>query len=303
MGIDRPDDDSPALRESSRRTGADEIPVDEDAEIDGPRTSDESRQPGANFTDDIERARFHAEYRATVDAEYREAAAHAHWEKAKPEFDAEWARHAREGPATCGDSRASVSQTIRDSVEQGRWKTRETEENFVTPTLVRVEAVDPERKLVGLEHRCKGEDRMMEKVAHDVEYKGRTPDEALANMKDAIRYTFQYTEARYTAGVDADVDRLKAAGFELVELRNSWGREEYKGINSWWRLPDNGQLFEVQFHTRLSFEAKQLTHPAYERLRSASTSKAEQDELRDFQRRVTACISVPSGARDYPDYP
>lgn len=39
-------------------------------------------------------------------------------------------------------------------------------------------------------------------------------DDALASVKDAIRYTFQYTEDRYTQGVDADVDRLKGAGFE-----------------------------------------------------------------------------------------
>ena len=91
-------------------------------------------------------------------------------------------------------------------------------------------------------------------------------------VKDAIRYTFQYSEEHYTEGVYADVDRLKAAGFELVELRNSWGCEEYKGINSRWRVPENGQLFEVQFHTQISFEAKQLTHPAYERLRNPATT-------------------------------
>ena len=45
---------------------------------------------------------------------------------------------------------------------------------------------------------------------------------------------------------------------------------KYKGINSQWIEPDSGQRFEVQFHTRISFEAKQLTHPAYERLRTRS---------------------------------
>ena len=47
-----------------------------------------------------------------------------------------------------------------------------------------------------------------------------------------------------------------------------WSDDKYKGINSQWIEPDSGQRFEVQFHTRISFEAKQLTHHAYERLRT-----------------------------------
>lgn len=103
----------------------------------------------------------------------------------------------------------------------------------------------------------------------------------------------------YTEGMDADVGRIKAAGFELVELRNSWNGEEYKGINSRWLVPENGQLFEVQFHTQISFEAKQLAHPAYERLRIEATSKAERDELEAFQRRVDAYVPTPRGALIY----
>jgi hypothetical protein len=167
----------------------------------------------------------------------------------------------------------------------------------------RIEAEDPDRHLTGLEFRCKREDRIMEKVAHDMQYKGRTPGEALANLKDTIRYTLQYTEDHYTEGVYADVDRLKAVGFELVELRNSWGGEQYKGINSRWRVPENEQLFEVQFHTQISFEAKQLTHPAYERLRGPVTTTAEQKDLTDFQRRVNVCVPSPHGALGIPDYP
>lgn len=51
-------------------------------------------------------------------------------------------------------------------------------------------------------------------------------------MKDAIRCTFCYDETNYTEGVRADCNRLTAEGFELVERRNSWDREQYKGINS-----------------------------------------------------------------------
>ena len=95
-----------------------------------------------------------------------------------------------------------------------------------------------------------------------------SPEEAVSLVPDAIRYTFQYDEARYTQGVRTDIARMKDQGFELDKLKNYWSDEKYKGINSQWIEPDTGQRFEVQFHTRISFEAKQLTHGAYERLRT-----------------------------------
>ena len=122
-------------------------------------------------------------------------------------------------------------------------------------------------------------------------------------MPDAIRYTFQYQEARYTQGVLADITRLKDQGFELDKLKNSWSDEQYKGINSQWIEPDSGQRFEVQFHTRISFEAKQLTHGAYERLRSKQADKFEELVLEAFQKKVTAEVPVPPSADRIPDYP
>jgi len=41
----------------------------------------------------------------------------------------------------------------------------------------------------------------------------------------------------------------------------------------------------VQFHTRISFEAKQLTHGAYERLRTQQADKFEQMVLKLSRRR------------------
>ena len=122
-------------------------------------------------------------------------------------------------------------------------------------------------------------------------------------MPDTIRYTFQYKEARYTQGVLADIDRLKDQGFELDKLKNSWSDDQYKGINSQWIEPATGQRFEVQFHTRISFEAKQLTHSAYERLRTQQADSFEELVLEAFQKKVTAEVPVPVGADSIPDHP
>lgn len=64
--------------------------------------------------------------------------------------------------------------------------------------------------------------------------------------------------------------------------------------------------FEVQFHTQASLEAKELTHKAYERIRSMAEETPEADrevaELKKFQREVNAKIPIPPGATEYEDY-
>jgi hypothetical protein len=166
-----------------------------------------------------------------------------------------------------------------------------------------VESQDPDRHLIGFEHRLKGHDRLKEKVCDKRKEFGFSPEEAVSDVSDTIRYTFQYREVNYTQGVWADMGRMKDQGFELHKLKNSWSEEQYKGINSQWIEPDTGQLFEVQFHTRISFEAKQLTHGAYERIRTHQADKLEQMLLEAFQKKVTAEVPVPLGAADIPDYP
>ena len=187
------------------------------------------------------------------------------------------------------------------AIDQAYDKLCETESGTVTPALRHIESADPTRCLAGLEHRLKGKDRLTEKVTADVEKKGRTVDQALANVKDAIRYTFIYPEADYAAGVRADCERLENAGFERFDRRNSWDQEEYKGINTRWRISGTKQMFEVQFHTQASLDAKEETHWAYEGIRAA-TEDAEVAQLHAYQRAVTSKVPIPPEARDIQDY-
>jgi hypothetical protein len=189
------------------------------------------------------------------------------------------------------------------AIDEAYAKVRDIERGTVTPAMKRIEAEDPERHLAGLENSVKGKDRLAEKIHEAMTERARTVDQAVATIKDAVRYTFCYTDDRYTEGVYADCERLERAGFGHVDRRNSWDAEEYKGINSRWRVPGNGQLFEVQFHTQASLNAKEETHWAYEKLRDPATSKAEQEKLSAYQREVSARIPIPPGALDIPDYP
>jgi hypothetical protein len=216
-----------------------------------------------------------------------------------------------------GERKGFLDSAANARVEAECDRVAKREEDRISPRMRAVEAQDPNRVLIGFEHRLKGRDRIKEKIYGTINDFSRSPEQAVSLLPDAIRFTFQYRESRYTQGVWADIERLKGQGFELRKLKNFWSDEQYKGINTQWADPDTGQLIEVQFHTRISFEAKQLTHPAYERIRTrqlddgtppqdnqpSHRNKFEQMVLEAFQEKVTADVPVPAGATSIPDYP
>jgi hypothetical protein len=300
------------------------VRIDRPAEDDTPRAEPESRAvdapPAAAGRETPDRVAYVTEYRATVDAAYREYRAAREWDEAVPALREAWENHEkkwtypeRTGPAVHpeipgawrGDGGRYLAPDANAEVTRGCARIREVGETIITPAMRRIEAEDPGRHLAGLDYRLKGEDRLKEKVADELEVRpGLTAAQVLSSVPDSVRFTFGYDDERYTSGVRADLSRLRAEGFELAKpLKNSWASDQYKGINTQWREPETGQRFEVQFHTRASFEAKQLSHGAYERIRNPQTSESELDELRDFQRQVCAKIPVPLGATEINDPP
>jgi hypothetical protein len=211
-------------------------------------------------------------------------------------------RHARIAGAI--EHRATVDARYQAyAIDQAYAKVRDIERGTMTPAMKRIEAEDPERHLAGLEFRLKERNRLAEKAANHLKSNPELSyDQAVSKVKDAIRYTFVYRDNHYTEGVQADTERL-AARFELIDLRNSWLAAEYKGINTRWRVPESRQIFEVQFHTYASFEVKQFTHGAYEKIRDPVTPRDERDKLQEFQRQVSADIPVPRDVSDIRDYP
>jgi hypothetical protein len=269
----------------------------------------------ASPLDARERAAEHARHRANVDETY--ATARDSWAQALPGLHSAWEDHVerypertRPTPRTQPDGswvadggrkltpeqNAEASKACEDIREEG--------ERVILPAMLRIEAADPERHLAGLDNMLKGEDRLKEKIADRLRYQpDSTTRQAAMEVPDAVRFTLAYGERHYTEGVLADVERLKAEGFELIKLKNLWAKDQYKGINSQWFRPESGLRFEMQFHTPESLEAKELTHKAYERLRSPLTSKAEENELEDYQRRVNALIKLPPNVFEIEDYP
>ncbi|HEX4290749.1 MAG TPA: hypothetical protein VH021_17630 [Trebonia sp.] len=263
-------------------------------------------------------------YRALVDHAYEAArgpSARDPWADAVPKLQESWEMlkekyryEERPEPAPQADGgswRGKGGRTLdaasNDEIDLGYARIREVGENVIAPAILRIAAEDPTRTLAGFDRCIKGEDRLKEKVSDRMRSKGRSATEALAQIPDVVRFTFTYGETAYASGVRKDLDRLETAGFTQIERRNTWASDQYKGINTQWLEPQSGVRFEVQFHTHASLEAKELTHEAYERIRTVteSTPAAEREtaELKQFQHRANSVIPIPPDVSDIDDYP
>ena len=239
------------------------------------------------------------------------------WAEALPSLRAAWEQHQdrypereRATPRTHPDGSWSSGESRRLTPEQNAEATKacadihDEGKRVALPIMRQIEAADSDRRLVGLEHMLKGVDRLKEKIAERLRYSPHlSPRQAAGEVPDAVRFTLEYSESSYTDGVQADVERLEDAGYKLLKLKNLWAKDQYKGINSQWGIPETGLRVEVQFHTPQSREAKELTHQAYERLRDPLTGKAEERELEAYQRRVNALVRRPPDVFRIEDYP
>ncbi|HEX5189912.1 MAG TPA: hypothetical protein VFW16_10245 [Streptosporangiaceae bacterium] len=178
-------------------------------------------------------------------------------------------------------------------------------EKAVTKLLMQIEHENPYGAvLVGLEHRHKGVDRIKEKIADKMRFKDvNNAADAARTINDAVRYTFCLRADEYVAGHAYVSRQLEAAGYRKAYGRNHWLDDpNYKGVNTRWVTADGGR-FELQFHTRESFYAKEhLTHAPYKRLRGLTASRAEQRELIAFQREVSAAVPRPHDVSQIPNY-
>ena len=295
MGADRPDDaDMPPDGHPDRRD-------DQDG------TGDHAARAGNGNAETRTRQEYYSELRVTVSRQEsavarqvtaEEQATGEKWQVKVAESRWMWSEYQRKWPpeerssadrstdpsdSWRGDRGRSLDSANNSRVEAECDRIAKREEDRISPAMRAVESQDPDRQLIGFQHRLKGRDRIKEKVYDSMEVLKHSPEKAVSLVPDTIRYTFQYRESHYTQGVWTDIERLKGEGFKMNKLKNYWSDDQYKGINSPWIDPDTGQRFEVQFHTRISFEAKQLTQTAYERIRIEQADAFEEMVLEAFQ--------------------
>jgi hypothetical protein len=175
----------------------------------------------------------------------------------------------------------------------------------LTPSMRRIEAQLENGQLVPDTEKfaLKSPDRFKEKLAKLIQ---RNPDkssvELATEIHDTVRYTYLFEAEHYVDGIWHCHSALEGQGYELEVRRNSWDNPEYKGINTRWHDPGHDVHFEVQFHTPASWDAKQRTHGAYERIADPRTSPHERVRLRSEQAELSATIPVPARCTEIANY-
>ena len=289
---------------------------DEASRAERARDASAARPQKREMPDPDERGRAYEATRVHASADATEQG--SYWDKV-PRFGQMWAEHERRWP-----ERQPAAEPEGSVDPVGTYRSRggfklDPERHAETigaigrmreaepPISADMQAVEKENTcggwLAGFDRRIKGDDRLKEKVA---EQAAAEPDKSssaiLRKIPDALRFTCCFEPDNYVGGYYDIKARLEGAGHEMYRSTNHWADPEYKGINTRW-ITQQGQRFEVQFHTPESFHAKEiLTHKAYERIRDTTTSRPELRELHAFQRELSAWIQVPDGATDIRDF-
>ena len=132
------------------------------------------------------------------------------------------------------------------------------------------------------------------------------PDGNTYEIKDIIRYTLGTEDAdSLVEKINVAIDGFAEMGYNTTVLKNTWNstKNPYRGINTIIVAP-NGQKFEMQYHTRESFDLKNgEMHELYEQARSIEDKRSkEYIALQDKMFELSETLTVPSGIEEVKSY-
>ncbi|MFZ1383580.1 MAG: hypothetical protein WAS02_01595, partial [Propionicimonas sp.] len=199
-------------------------------------------------------------------------------------------------------------------------KAREAEPSITG--LVRTLAAAHGGSLQGYEYRIKTRESLTDKLNRDSDpIAPHKVKEVGGALGDVLRYTIQLPIDKYANGHDLVLAALKSAGHKVVEDssgqpkdKNFWWQDgkigqpnerAYRGYNVQLRS-QNGQVWELQFHTRESLQFKgKGSHHEYEEIRRIEANQkkglatpedlARVDELKERLLKMARAIPVPKG--------
>lgn len=220
-------------------------------------------------------------------------------------FDAFLNENARKSTAGNRDGinaiRRMQYESNKDAINSRKRELYKSSDNHLLTTYNKVIAKEPlitkdmkevarlnSVEMYGLEHRIKTKESYLEKVKKN---------ESDYEVKDIIRYTFGTENPdNYVENVNKIIDSLKEKGYNIYESKNYWLDDSpYKGLNTT-IIERDGQKFEVQFHTKESYAAKEATHKYYEIQRKLTDKhSAEYIEITDKMYDISDTVKVPKG--------
>jgi hypothetical protein len=147
-------------------------------------------------------------------------------------------------------------------------------------------------EMLGLPNRLKTMQSLARKIASS---------EPKRDINDALRYTMSFDQQNFTRGVQDTMATLKAQGYSLTKLRNTFTPgKSYMGINTFYDTP-KGYTFELQFHTPASFDMKEGNHFLYEAQRVLPEGDPQIKALNQQMIRNSSAIPIPPGVSSIQD--
>ena len=121
-------------------------------------------------------------------------------------------------------------------------------------------------------------------------------------INDALRYTIVLPFESYVFSFKQVLEKLKQKDCAISENKiwNAWRNvgtkydKGYRGINVT-VISSQGQIFELQFHTKESFHLKMETHQLYKEAGLATVSDERKKEIIQIMVKSAKNIPIPKG--------
>lgn len=154
-------------------------------------------------------------------------------------------------------------------------------------------------QLVGEANKLKTPDSISRKIISNSKLENVDVATAAAGVHDALRYTVQSaSDEDYVDTINNTISTLQKQGYTLEKFKNYWSPPSedsmYEGVNTNFK-DKNGNIFEVQFHTKESLDAKGKLHPIYEQFRKDEITKDERDTLARSMFKINQSLKRPKG--------
>ena len=151
-------------------------------------------------------------------------------------------------------------------------------------------------RLAHLAKCVKEEDSLKRKLDKVTKEKYITPDEAIEDFFDCVRYTNVSPNEGFTEHFHAFRKELMNRGYVIVRVKNTLmdPARSYRGINTYVQDP-GGYWFEIQFHTEESYEALRANHKLYREQREVTTPQERKEEIAQLMMDASSKVPVPEG--------
>lgn len=150
-------------------------------------------------------------------------------------------------------------------------------------------------ELFGLDYKIKSKESLVRKIISDSKEKRIALKEATNQINDVLRYTILNDEDSFTNKYFKIVGKMKEKGYNIIRVKNTFKQDVvYKSINT--LVKNNGDIFELQFHTPKSVEVKEGgLHKLYEIQRSLNKEKdyKEWEALANKMIKLSNTIPIP----------